>query len=127
MKKINQYKNKLSQLKLKTSRSVSANVDYDYLHKLTAEELLFLEAFNRAEYSGNTQSLERHRKLTDKQRKEFYDANNARKRDIMNIESNNRKDVESFETVSADSDNFAEYVEAKKALNGKRRNRFRKN
>lgn len=70
-------------LKQKFSKITTKYLDQDYLQKLDSEALLFLAAFNEAE-AGDTRKLEKIRKLSKGQKKEFTDLKNERSRDLLN-------------------------------------------
>lgn len=57
-------------------------VDYDYLSKLTLEELEFLADFTNFFYHGTPRKA-KSIKLTKKMYKESYDRNNTAERDIL--------------------------------------------
>lgn len=60
-------------------------LDYDYLHKLSPDELAFLNKFTE-EYTNanlNTEKPRRNLHKTAKMRKDCYDRNNSRNRDVL--------------------------------------------
>lgn len=63
--------------------AISDFVDYDYLDKLSDEELAWLVEFTDGHYKGDF-TREKHLKVPDKKKREAYRANNARVRDVYN-------------------------------------------
>lgn len=57
-------------------------IDYDYLSKLSDEDLLFLQDFNNFFYHGSPNRCEL-LSLDDDLKKESYSLNNSRERDIF--------------------------------------------
>lgn len=60
-------------------------MDYDYLHKLSEEELAWLNKFTEEYVHANLDTTKPRSNLhrTKKLRKECYDRNNARNRDVL--------------------------------------------
>lgn len=56
-------------------------IDYDYLDKLTPKEKLWLSNFTEEYISGNFKHRGKPLHITQKEKKECYDRNNARNRD----------------------------------------------
>ena len=101
-------------------------LDQDYLHKLNEKELDWLNKFNK-EYINAALDNERPKKnlhKTKKLRKECYDRNNARNRDILTrAKASNQLAYELHpesvlsETVSGSEDELIEAIDSKEVAN----------
>lgn len=68
----------------KSIRNRQKLVDYDYLHKLSPDELQWLNDFTE-EYTHNGTRKKNNILKGKKEKKDAYDRNNARNRDLHNI------------------------------------------
>ena len=91
------YKNLDKSVNLKTRQDL---IDYDYLHKLSPKELEWLDKFT-GEWAGaslDTENPRRNLHKTKKLRKDCYDRNNARNRDVL-TRSNATKRTKTLEDI----------------------------
>lgn len=116
----------MKNFKRKYSKAAAHYKDADYLSKLSADELMFLDAFNDAEFGANTKRLEKITTVTPKLKKEFYDQHNARRRDISSVTPTTEYIETGMEPTVAET-TMADISSGIKKLNGKKRNAFRKN
>jgi hypothetical protein len=105
------YKNLDKSVNLKTRQDL---IDYDYLHKLNKKELEWLDKFTGEWICASLDNENPRRNLhkTKKLRKDCYDRNNARNRDIL-TRSNATKRTKSLEDIKKNT------VEVEEGLNNK--------
>ena len=65
---------------LAAKKKLKGMVDYDYLDKLSEEEKKWLDKFSSEYYGANLKN----KNLSAEERKQIFDANNARNRDLWN-------------------------------------------
>lgn len=105
------YKNLDKSVNLKTRQDL---IDYDYLDKLNEKELAWLDKFT-GEYAGaslDTENPRRNLHKSKKLRKDCYDRNNARNRDVL-TRSNAMKRTKTLEDIKKNT------IEVEENLNNK--------
>lgn len=89
----------------KNIRNRQALIDYDYLHKLSPEELQYLNDFTEEHVNAGFKSKRKKKNILKKKSdiKEARDRNNARNRDLYNIVQMfpglNKVDLTQYETL----------------------------
>lgn len=94
-------------------------LDYDYLHKLTEEELEWLNKFTEEYVNANinTQNPRKNLHRNKALRKDCYDRNNARNRDVLTRQKASNKSVYLDEVVDkgySEEDRLNARIELKK-------------
>lgn len=64
-------------------KKIQGHVDFDYLNKLSEEELDWLNDFCREYYSAHFKKNGENLHKTDEEKRELYGANNSRDRDMF--------------------------------------------
>lgn len=105
------YKNLDKSVNLKTRQDL---IDYDYLDKLSPKELEWLDKFT-GEYAGaalDTENPRRNLHKTKRLRKDCYDRNNARNRDVL-TRSNAMKRTKTLDDIKKNTVSKEEQLNAK--------------